>query len=69
MSQSHNTISLACLHYLLLLGIDVPREYSPINGEKYPFLYYAAAYWPLHYVSQEAAPLASPERMRVRSVN
>jgi ankyrin repeat domain-containing protein 50 len=54
MLKSHSTISRSCLHYLLLPDI-VPCEDSPEKNKRHPFLPYAAANWPLHYISQEAA--------------
>lgn len=50
MAKSHNTMSLICLHYLLLpdlVCLPEDREHS--------FLPYAAAHWPWHYLSQEDA--------------
>ena len=50
--ESHSTISRPCLHYLLLPDIVTPVPDDDTNGPQYPFLSYAAAHWPLHYISQ-----------------
>jgi hypothetical protein len=55
MSKSHSTISRLCLDYLLLPDIGISVEDNPVNDKQHPFLLYAVAHWPLHYVSQEAA--------------
>jgi hypothetical protein len=52
MRQSHSTMSRSCLLYLLLPDISRPIEAD--NPTQYPYLDYAANYWPLHFVSQEA---------------
>jgi hypothetical protein len=67
MSKSHSTISRSCLHYLLLPDIDVPVKDNPTKDQLYPFLPYTAAYWPLHYVSQEATA-ASQSRKDARTL-
>ncbi|KAI3317871.1 hypothetical protein HD806DRAFT_355125 [Xylariaceae sp. AK1471] len=51
MSKSHSTISLVCLHYLLLPDLRSVQE-SPDDQERL-FRPYAAVHWPLHYCSQE----------------
>ncbi|KAI1077965.1 hypothetical protein F5B20DRAFT_549960 [Whalleya microplaca] len=67
MSEAHSTVSLACLHNLFLPDLydlispyahDLRKPYHgcfPNHHIQYlsPFLYYAALYWTLHYVSQE----------------
>lgn len=53
--QSHGIIARSCLLYLLLPGINRPPANDPAQDEQYPYLDYAADYWPLHFVSQEAA--------------
>ncbi|KAK1764670.1 hypothetical protein QBC33DRAFT_546789 [Phialemonium atrogriseum] len=53
MPQSHSTISRSCLYYLLLPDIDRPVEDSPAKDKQHLYLAYAAAHWPLHFVSQE----------------
>jgi hypothetical protein len=53
MAQSHNIISRSCLLYLLLPDINGPIEDG--NPTQYPYLAYAADFWPLHFVSQKAA--------------
>jgi hypothetical protein len=55
MSKSHSMMSQSCLHYLLLPDIGKPVGDNPAEGKQPPFLPYAAAHWPLHFVSQEAA--------------
>ncbi|RYO81906.1 hypothetical protein DL762_006888 [Monosporascus cannonballus] len=52
---SHSTISRCCLDYLLLPDLPTQARDDSTNDKKYPFIKYAAAYWPSHYVSQEAA--------------
>lgn len=54
MPESHITISRTCLLYLLLPGIDIPSESSLAEKKQYQHLAYAAAYWPLLFVSQDA---------------
>ncbi|RYP67000.1 hypothetical protein DL771_007496 [Monosporascus sp. 5C6A] len=49
MPMSHSTMSLVCLHYLLLPDLATPVQ----NSSQRPFLPYAAKHWPLHYISQE----------------
>lgn len=51
MSKSHSTMSLVCLHYLMLPDL-VPVQESPDDQER-SFLPYAAAHWPFHHLSQE----------------
>jgi hypothetical protein len=55
MPESHSTMSRSCLGYLLLQEFTVPIQPSSIDSQKYPFLPYASANWPLHYVSQQTA--------------
>ncbi len=45
MPESHSTLSLVCLHYSILPGID--------KGQR-SFLPYADVHWPSHYISQQA---------------
>ncbi|KAB5566923.1 ankyrin repeat-containing domain protein [Coniochaeta sp. 2T2.1] len=52
MPKSYSTMSLACLHYLLLPDLATPRLNFHGSRER-SVLPYAAIYWPLHYVSQE----------------
>jgi hypothetical protein len=52
---------------LLLPDIDVPVKDNPTKDQLYPFLPYTAAYWPLHYVSQEATA-ASQSRKDARTL-
>jgi ankyrin repeat protein len=47
-------MSQLCLHYLLLPDIGDPNEYD-FPKDKFAFLSYAAAHWPLHYGSQDSA--------------
>jgi ankyrin repeat protein len=54
MAESHTTMSQLCLHYLLLPDIGDPNEYD-FPKDKFAFLSYAAAHWPLHYGSQDSA--------------
>jgi len=53
MPQSHSTISRSCLLYLLLPDINRPSKDDPAQDKQHPYLAYAAAYWPLHFISQE----------------
>ncbi|KAB5572192.1 ankyrin repeat-containing domain protein [Coniochaeta sp. 2T2.1] len=46
MPKSHSTMSLVCLHYLLLPDLAT-------SDEEHSFLPYAAIHWPLHHISQE----------------
>ncbi|KAK7421464.1 hypothetical protein QQX98_002163 [Neonectria punicea] len=52
MSKSHSTMSLACLHYLLLPDLATPVQNS-LGCQERSFLPYASAYWSRHYNSQE----------------
>ncbi|KAF7547245.1 hypothetical protein G7Z17_g7857 [Cylindrodendrum hubeiense] len=54
MSKSHSTMSQAGLHYLLLPDLATLIQ-NPPGGQERSFLSYAAAHWPLHYISQEDA--------------
>ncbi|OCL07139.1 hypothetical protein AOQ84DRAFT_320378, partial [Glonium stellatum] len=54
MSKSHSTMSRSCLHYFSLEDFAAPIR-SDSHDQKYPFLPYAAANWPFHYISQETA--------------
>ncbi len=38
--------------YLLLPGIEIQSKSSLAEKKQYQYLAYAAAYWPLHFVSQ-----------------
>ncbi|KAK0639727.1 hypothetical protein B0T16DRAFT_395401 [Cercophora newfieldiana] len=61
--HAHNTISSACMHYLRLLADHTstkshlylrPEEYQLLQLEQ-PFLSYAAAYWPTHFLAADTA--------------
>ncbi|PQE04262.1 ankyrin repeat protein [Rutstroemia sp. NJR-2017a BVV2] len=55
MPESHSTILRPCLYYLLLPDIPtlVQGDYTfHTNNPEYPFFYYTALHWPLHYNSQ-----------------
>ena len=52
MAKSHSTMSLVCLHYLLLPDLATPVQNSPDN-QAGSFLPYAAVHWPSHHLSQE----------------
>jgi ankyrin repeat protein len=54
MPKSQSTMSLVCLHYLLLPDLATPVQNSP-SGRERSFLPYAATHWPLHHISQEDA--------------
>lgn len=54
-SESHSTRSQLCLHYLLLPDITISVKGEAAKDQLHPLLAYAAAHWPLHYISQEAA--------------
>jgi hypothetical protein len=54
MRQSHSIISRTCLLHLLLLDVNRPPRDDPDHDQQYLYLNYAASYWPLHFVSQEA---------------
>jgi ankyrin repeat domain-containing protein 50 len=54
MPKSHSTISRLCLHYFSLKDFAAPIQ-SDSSDKKCAFLPYAAANWPFHYISQEAA--------------
>lgn len=53
MPQSHSTMSRSCLFYLMLPDINRPPADDPAQDMQHPYLSYAAAYWPLHFASQE----------------
>ena len=65
MSKSHSTMSLVCLHYLLLPDL-VPAQKSP-DDRKSSFFPYTAAHWPLHYASQADA-IADQSRKDARMI-
>ncbi|KAF2458453.1 hypothetical protein BDY21DRAFT_220776, partial [Lineolata rhizophorae] len=65
-AKSHTTISRLCLHYMLLPDIGKPVG-DDSTKDKYPFLSYAAAHWPLHYGSQESA-VAEQSRKDARTL-
>lgn len=50
MRQSHSTMSLTCLRYLVLSDNVEVEQNNFINYQQYPFLLYAAANWPFHYI-------------------
>jgi hypothetical protein len=50
MQDSHQTLSLCCLHYLLLP--DFPTAVEAVEDRQEPFFFYAAANWPFHFKSQ-----------------
>ncbi|KAB5536158.1 hypothetical protein GE09DRAFT_1176634 [Coniochaeta sp. 2T2.1] len=52
MPKSHSTMSLLCLHYLLLPDLTTQLQNSP-GSQEHSFLPYAAVHWPSHYISQE----------------
>ncbi|KAK5659096.1 hypothetical protein OQA88_1186 [Cercophora sp. LCS_1] len=58
LAQAHSTMSRSCMHYLGLLAEHTsanshvyldPEKYRCLQSEQ-PFLAYAAAYWPTHYL-------------------
>ncbi len=58
MPDSHSTLSLVCLHYLMLPDIENQSSFLP----------YSAANWPSHYISQPIAVADQAGRTLVRSV-
>ncbi|KAK3947728.1 ankyrin repeat-containing domain protein [Pseudoneurospora amorphoporcata] len=66
MRKSHSTMSLVCLHYLLLPDLATPVQNSPGSQER-SFLPYAAVHWPSHYISQEDV-LADRSRKDARAL-
>ncbi|MBE3047284.1 ankyrin repeat domain-containing protein [Candidatus Bathyarchaeota archaeon] len=55
MDKAHSTMSLVCIHYLLLPDLELPdiESYNLEDEQEGSFICYAAPHWPLHYVSQE----------------
>ncbi|KAH8879534.1 hypothetical protein GQ53DRAFT_853627 [Thozetella sp. PMI_491] len=66
MSKSHSTMSLICLHYLLLPDLSLSKQGSS-DGQEYSFLPYTAIHWPLHFISQESA-IAEKSRQDARKL-
>ncbi|KAL7937040.1 ankyrin repeat-containing domain protein [Trichoderma chlorosporum] len=58
MAKSHGRLSSICMQYLLLRGFSTDyiktHKYRSFISP-YPFLSYAAEFWPFHYRSQETA--------------
>ncbi|PTB69684.1 hypothetical protein BBK36DRAFT_1088488, partial [Trichoderma citrinoviride] len=64
MPKSHSMLSSACLQYLLLPDLSA-QDISHIdirNAPPYRFLSYAAAYWSMHYNSQDVADASLSRR-------
>ncbi|KAK3351860.1 hypothetical protein B0H65DRAFT_137399 [Neurospora tetraspora] len=66
MPKSHSTMSLVCLHYLLLPDLATPVQNSPGSQER-SFFPYAAVHWPSHHISQEDV-LADRSRKDARAL-